>query len=154
MESSVWHSYYSYDPLSSSSLPKLPGEVNRLLNMNGRREGEVHIPFNFCVLLSRWLNMIVLAVMYLIRGYFPSAQLTVPLCCSSGVHTASGHGSPLAYFQLLATHAHLQGCQYFEGKKVWAFCFAFCWFTRDRYYFFYLLTASGFLVQKTLILVS
>lgn len=118
------------------SLPKLPGELNRLLNMNGRREGEVHIPFNFCVLLSRWLNMIVLAVMYLIRGYFPSAQLTVPLCCSSGVHTASGHGSPLAYFQLLATHAHLQECQNFEGKKVWALCFAFfSWFTRNRYYF-------------------
>lgn len=116
MECSMWRSYYSYNPLSSSSLPNLPGEVNRLLNMNGRREGEVHIPFNFCVLLSRWLNMIVLAVMYLIRGYFPSAQLTVPLCCSSGVHTASGHCSPLAYSQLLATHAQLQGSQTFENR--------------------------------------
>lgn len=60
--------------------------------------------------------MIVLAVMYLIRGYFPSAQLTVPLCCSSGVHTASGQCSPLAYSQLLATRAHLQGSQSFKNK--------------------------------------
>ncbi len=81
-------------PSNSSSSPlsqKLPGEVIRLLNMNGRREGAVYIPFNFCVLLSRWLNMIVLAVMSLIRGYFPSARLTVELWCSSGVHTATGH---------------------------------------------------------------
>jgi len=81
-------------PSNSPSSPlsqKLPGEVIRLLNMNGRREGAVYIPFNFCVLLSRWLNMIVLAVMSLIRGYFPSARLTVELCCSSGVHTAAGH---------------------------------------------------------------
>lgn len=81
-------------PSNSPSSPlsqKLPGEVIMLLNMNERREGAVYIPFNFCVLLSRWLNMIVLAVMSLIRGYFPSARLTVELCCSSGVHTAAGH---------------------------------------------------------------
>lgn len=46
-----------------------------------------NIPFNFSVLLSRCLNMIVLPVMCLIRGYFPSAQLTEPLYCSSGVHS-------------------------------------------------------------------
>lgn len=118
LECNVQRFYYSYNPLSSSSLLNLPGEVNRLLNMNGRREGEVHIPFNFCVLLSRWLNMIVLTIMYLIRGYFPSAQLTVPLCCSSGVHTASGHCSPLAYSQLLVTRAHLQGSHvYIKSRK-------------------------------------
>lgn len=89
---------YNTSPNSPSSPLdwRLPGEVIRLLNMNGRREGAVYIPFNFCVLLSRWLNMIVLAVMSLIRGYFPSAQLTVELCCSSGVHTASGHHSPIS----------------------------------------------------------
>lgn len=61
--------------------------------------------------------MIVLAVMYLIRGYFPSAQLTVPYWCSSGVHTASGHCLPLAYSQLLATLTHLPRSNFFENKQ-------------------------------------
>lgn len=126
------HVYYNLAPNSPSSplSRKLPGEVIRLLNMNGRREGAVYIPFNFCVLLSRWLNMIVLAVMSLIRGYFPSARLTVELCCSSGVHTAAGH-----HLLISSSHSNLKNNVHLSQPSLF-YRLVFCLFLAAIFYLF------------------